>query len=171
MIIDCLSKAIFLFVIYNVISLILFGVPKSLSMTYYLYKERQEALKMLFPSMIILMCIFLIPCWLEISHGSDFQFVAFLSAASLLFVGLSPSFKDSQMENIVHDVAAILCAAFALLWVILVPKMWYIILIVGIIVSIIALLTKTYKYAYKYWLEIIAFVSTFIAIMNYYIIK
>ena len=42
MIIDCLSKAIFLFVIYNIIALILFGVPKSLSMTYYLYKERQN---------------------------------------------------------------------------------------------------------------------------------
>lgn len=171
MIIDCLSKAIFLFVIYNIIALILFGVPKSLSMTYYLYEERQKILKILFPSMIFLLCVFLIPCWLEISNGSTFQFTAFLSAGSLLFVGMTPAFKKSNIYNTIHDIAAFACALFAILWIILVPKLWYIILIVGIIIALIAILTKTYKTSYIYWLEMIAFISTFVSIIVYYIIK
>ena len=45
MIIDCLGKAIFMFAVYNIIALLLFGVPKSLSDTYYLFKERKVSFK------------------------------------------------------------------------------------------------------------------------------
>ena len=81
MIIDCLGKAIFMFAVYNIIALLLFGVPKSLSDTYYLFKERNSTLKFLFPSMMTLLTFFLMPAWLEMSEGSPFQFTAFLSAA------------------------------------------------------------------------------------------
>ena len=171
MIIDCLSKAIFLFVIYNIIALILFGVPKSLSMTYYLYKERRNALKILFPSMIVLLCIFLIPCWLTLSEGSNFQFLSFLAPASLMFVGFTPAFNDDDMYKMIHNIAAYSCAAFALLWIILVTPFWYIILIVFGLIATIAVITKTWKTSYTYWLEMVAIISTFTSIIAYYITK
>lgn len=171
MIIDCLSKAIFLFVIYNIIALILFGVPKSLSMTYYLYKERQNSLKLMFPTMIVLLCILLIPCWLTLSEGSNFQFLSFLAPASLMFVGFTPAFNDDDMYRMIHSIAAGLCAAFAMLWIILVTPFWYIILIVLGIISVIAILTKTVKSSYIYWLEMVAFISLFASIIAYYVTK
>lgn len=168
MIVDCLSKAIFMFMVYNTVVLLLFGVPKSLSMTHYLFKERQDMLKVLFPSFITLLCMFLIPCWLQISEGSTFQFTAFLSGGSLLFVGASPYFKNGDLEGMVHQISAYMCAGFAILWIILVTKLWWIILIVLALVVVAAILTKTWKTCYIYWLEMVAFTSTFITMILHY---
>ena len=103
MIIDCLGKAIFMFLIYNIVALVLFGVPKSLSMTYYLFKNKVDTLKFLFPAMMTMLTVFLMPCWLQMSEGSNFQFTAFLSAAGVLFVGAAPAFLDSSLENMAHQ--------------------------------------------------------------------
>ena len=169
MIIDCLGKAIFMFFIYNVIVLLLFGVPKSLSMTYYLFKERENALKFLFPSMMTLLTFFLMPAWLDMSEGSPFQFLAFFSAAGILFVGAAPAFKDGGMENIVHQFSAYFAAAAAIAWICLVTPFWYVVLIVLGVIAAIAIVTKTWKTGYIYWLEMVAFVSTFISIIAYYV--
>jgi hypothetical protein len=84
------------------------------------------------------------------------------------FVGAAPAFKSSSLENSVHQVSAYLCAAFALLWIILVTPYWYVILIVLGIVTALAIVTKTWKTSYIYWLEMVAFVSTFISILCYW---
>lgn len=169
MILDCLSKAIFLYLIYNFIVLLLFGAPKSLSMTYYLFKERSESLKILFPAMMVTLTVFIMPCWIEMSEGSVFQFTSFLSAAGILFVGLAPAFLNSSLENSVHQISAYLCALFAMLWICLVTPYWYIILIVLGVVAAIAIVTKTVKSSYIYWLETVAFTSTFISMLVYYL--
>lgn len=169
MIIDCLSKAIFMFVVYNVIALMLFGVPPSLSMTHYLFRDRQKSLRVMFPAFITMLCIFLIPCWLQISEGSTFQFTAFLSVGSLLFVGCTPYFNDGKLEGLVHKLSAYCCATFAILWIILVTKFWWIILIVAALIITAAILTKSWKTCYIYWLEMIAFGSTFMTMIAYYI--
>ena len=158
-----------MFAIYNAIVLLLFGVPKSLSMTYYLFKDRENVLKYLFPSMMTLLGVFLMPCWIEMSEGSPFQFLAFLSAASLLFVAFAPAFKESDLENNVHQISAYCCAAFAMLWIIFVTPYWYVILIVLGVIAALAIVTKTVKSGYIYWLEMIAFISTFAAILAYYV--
>ena len=58
---------------YNFAALSLFGTPASLSNTYYLYKERQSWQRFLFPVMMCSMAMCLMPAWLEISEGSNFQ--------------------------------------------------------------------------------------------------
>lgn len=168
MILDCLSKAIFMFIVYNAIALLLFGVPKSLSDTYYLFKERNNSCKWFFPIMMLLLAIFLMPAWLEISEGSYFQFMAFLSAGSILFVGGAPAFMDSSLENKVHSVSAIVAAIMAILWICLVTPYWWIILIIFVIIASLAYVTKTIKSSYIYWLEMVAFISTFTTIITYY---
>ena len=166
MILDCIIKAILIFVVYNGIVLHLFGIPKSLSMTFYLLKDSGRHGGW-FPVMMYTMVTFLMPCWLTISEGSDFQFLSFLACAGILFVGTAPAFKSSSLENMVHQVSAYLAAAFSILWIVLVTPYWWIILIAIGIVGFLAVVTKTLKSGLIYWLEMIAFISTFSAVLMY----
>lgn len=151
-----------IYVAYNAVSLAYFGIPQSLSMTYYHWKEKAN-IGYLFCIMMYAVVSLMMPAWISMSEGSDFQFLAFLSPASIAFVGTAPRFKDSQLESRVHTVSAIIAAACSLLWVALVTPYWWVILTwLGLIVFT-SVLTSSYKTAYVYWLEQVAFGATFTA--------
>lgn len=166
MIINLITIAIAIFFIYNVLSIISFSIPHSLSMTYYLYKEKY-GIGWLFCVMMVTIVALLLPCWLTISEGSTFQFLSFLAPSSLLFVAAAPAFLNDGMESKVHTVSAYLAAACSILWVILVTPFWYDVLIWLLCVALIALCTKTVKKSLIYWLEMIAFGSTLTAIYGW----
>ena len=155
--------------VYNAVALYLFGVPKSLSMTFYLFKEKKNWLCACFQIMMTLMAGSLLPAWLEISVGSNLQFMSFLAASGILFTGAAPAFESSKLENNVHMASAIIAAIFALLWVILVANLWYVILVWLVAITVVALLTKSVKTSYIYWLETIAFLSTFTSVFAYFV--
>ena len=119
--------------------------------------------------MMLTMAGALLPAWLEISEGSDLQFMAFLAAAGIIFTGSAPAFKSSSLENSVHMTSAVVAAIFALLWVALVANLWYVILVWLIAITVIAFLTKSVKSSYIYWLETVAFLSTFTAVFAYFV--
>ena len=148
------------FVAYNAVSLALFGIPESLSMTYYLYKEKCNK-GWLFCLMMYAVVALMMPAWITMSEGSNFQFLAFLAPAAIAFVGTAPAFLSSDIENKVHSIAALIAAACSLLWVILVTPYWWTILVFLGLVALGAFLTKTYKTSYVYWLEMVAFGATF----------
>lgn len=168
-ILTCVIVAFLLYLVYNGVALGLFGVPKSLSMTFYLFQEKKKWTRIFFPIMMISMAFLLLPAWLEISALSSLQFLAFLAAAGIMFVGAAPAFKSSDLENTVHMTSAIVAAIFAILWVVLVSKLWWVILVWLAIIGLIMLVTKTVKSSYTYWLETIAFMSTFTSILVYYL--
>lgn len=155
-----------IYLAYNAISLALFGIPKSLSDTYYLWKARNGK-GWYFSLMMYSVVALMMPAWITISEGSDFQFLAFLAPAAIAFVGTAPRFKDTNLENHVHMTSAYLAAAFALLWVALVTPYWWVILIWLCIVACLAVLTSSYKTALVYWLETIAFGATFTSAIMY----
>ena len=155
-----------IYLVYNAISLALFGIPKSLSDTYYLWKEHNGK-GWYFSLMMYSVVALMMPAWITMSEGSDFQFLAFLAPAAITFVGTAPRFKDTALENHVHMTSAYLAAAFALAWVALVTPYWWVILIWLCIVACLAVLTSSYKTALVYWLETIAFGSTFTATIIY----
>ena len=159
-----------MYLCYNLSALSLFGAPYSLSKTYYLFQERKSWQRILFPIMMIGMGLLLLPAWLEISALSPFMFTAFLAAGGIIFTGAAPAFNNSQMENRVHTVSAIFAAIFALLWIILVAKLWWFIIVWAVLISLVALLTNTWKTSYIYWLETIAFLSTFTSIIAFFIV-
>ena len=161
--------AIFIYSLYNCIVLNQFGIPKSLSMTFYLFKEKKDWLKIWFPIMMVSMAFLLMPAWLEISEGSTFQFLAFLAPAAIIFTGMAPAFKSSSLENVVHMTSAIFAAIASLLWTALVAHLWPVIVVWFIIIAIVMFVTKTVKTSYIYWLETVAFLSTFTAILQYYL--
>lgn len=158
--------ATLIYVAYNAVSLTYFGVPHSLSMTYYLWKEKAN-IGYLFPCMMYMVVAFMMPAWITLSEGSNFQFLAFLAPASIAFVGTAPRFKDSQLESRVHTVSAIIAAACSLLWVALFTPYWWVILIWLGFIALASILTSSYKTAYTYWLEQVAFLSTFTAAILY----
>lgn len=155
-----------IYIAYNAICLALFSIPESLSNTYYLWKEKNGK-GWLFPLMMYAVVILMMPAWISLSEGSDFQFLAFLAPASIMFVGTAPRFKDGDLENKVHTVSAIIAAACSLAWVALVTPYWWVMLIWLGFIALTAILTISYKTAYTYWLEQVAFGSTFTAAIMY----
>ena len=155
-----------IYVAYNAIAIAIFGVPESLSNTYYLWKEKNGK-GWLFCLMMYLVVALMMPAWITLSEGSNFQFLAFLAPASIAFVGTAPRFKDSQLESRVHTVSAIIAAACSLLWVALFTPYWWVILIWLGFIALASILTSSYKTAYVYWLEQVAFLSTFTAAILY----
>lgn len=81
-----------------------------------------------------------------------------------------PNFKDGRSEKLSHTISAIFAAVFAILWVCLVANMWYIVLIWAALILAIMFLTNTWKTSCTYWLETIAFASTFTSIICYYLV-
>lgn len=155
-----------IYVAYNAIAIAIFGVPESLSNTYYLWKERNGK-GWLFPLMMYAVVILMMPAWITMSEGSDFQFLAFLAPASIAFVGTSPRFKDGDLENKVHTYSAIIAAACSLLWVALVTPYWWVMLTWLGFIALASVLTSSYKTCLVFWLEQVAFLSTFTAAIMY----
>jgi hypothetical protein len=117
--------------------------------------------------MMYLVVALMMPAWISLSEGSNFQFLAFLAPASIMFVGTAPRFKDGDLENKVHTYSAIIAAACSLLWVALVTPYWWVMLIWLGLIALAAILTSSYKSCLVYWLEQIAFLSTFTAAIMY----
>ncbi len=155
-----------IYLAYNAICLALFSIPESLSDTYYLWKEKNGK-GWLFCLMMYLVVAFMMPAWITLSEGSNFQFLSFLAPASIAFVGLAPKFKDADLEKLVHTLSAIVAAVASMVWVVLVTPYWAAITVFSVIYLIKACWTKTYRSGRIYWLEQIAFCSTFTAAILY----
>lgn len=156
----CVTVAVAIFTLYNFAVLGLFNVPESLSNSYYLFKERKEWQKCLFPIMMVSLVVLLLPAWLTLSEGSTFQFMTFLTCAGILFTGAAPAFKSGGVESRVHKTSAIVAAIFAILWIVLVTEFEFVIGMYLVGVTAMALLTRTLKTCYVYHLELVAFLST-----------
>jgi len=174
-ILNCLilaCVAILIFVIYNVFVLSYFGVPSSLSASFYLWNGIKSKLGYIFTIMMFSVSFCLMPAWLEItevisSWSHYLTVLPFLGAASIAFVGSAPAFRDCTLENKVHMVAAACAAVFSLLWcaVVCYQVAWYIIPSSLVLVWCVGLATKTHKTGATYWWEMVAFVATFATII------
>lgn len=158
--------ATIIYVAYNAISLANFGVPHSLSITYYLWKKDSNK-GYVFSLMMYAVVMCMMPAWITMSEGSDYQFLAFLAPAAITFVGTAPRFLDTDLENKVHSIAALIAAVCSLAWVVLVTPYWWLILVWLGFVAIASVLTSTYKTSIVYWLETIAFGATFSSTILY----
>lgn len=155
-----------IYLTYNAICLTLFGIPKSLSDTYYLWKARNGK-GWYFSLMMYSVVALMMPAWITMSEGSDFQFLAFLAPASLLFVAEAPAFMGSRLERRVHSVSAILAAVFSIAWIVLVTPYWMSVPVFACGYAIAAILTSSYKTSIVYWLETVAFSATFASVIAY----
>lgn len=166
------SIAIGIFVIYNAVAISFFGIPKSLSETFYLYQNKKSGIGYIFTGMMFILALLLMPAWLEItevisSWSHNLTVLPFFGAAMIAFVGAAPAFRSCELESKVHIISATAAAVFSLLWCAVVCyKVAYIIPISAIMVWVTAFLTKTHKTAKTYWWEMVAFLATFATIIT-----
>lgn len=161
-----------LFTIYNVCIVSKFGIPVSLSDSFYLLNEVKKGLGFIFTAMMVSMAFCLMPGWLEItetitSWSKNFTALPFLAAAGIAFVGAAPAFRKNEVEKLVHGISAYLAAAFSILWICIVCyEVALIVLPISVFVIIaLGLSTKTLKSSKIYWLEMLAFLATFATIL------
>ena len=166
-----LTISLAIFIAYNIGALCTFGVPSSLSNTYYLYENKKKGLGWLFPAMMWSMGFTLLPAWLELGEvispwSSYLNALAFLACASIIFVGCSPAFRKHELESAVHSFSAKLAAATALAWCLIVCwKIMYVPISVAGLIALAAWISKTLKSGLVYWLEMMAFGATFITVI------
>ena len=87
-----------------------FGIPRSLSDTFYLLGKRGW----LFQCVLGVFGGLLMPVWLDVSSDNS-EFLAFLACSGLLFVAAAPCFKV-ELEGKVHYTAAVACCVAAFAW-------------------------------------------------------
>jgi hypothetical protein len=164
--------AISIFVIYNAVAIHFFGIPKSLSETFYLYQNKRSGLGYIFTGMMFTVALTLMPAWIEITEvistwSHYLTVLPFLGAGMIAFVGAAPAFRSCELESKVHTISATAAAVFSLLWCAVVCyKIAYIIPISAVIVWGTAFATKTQKKAQTYWWEMVAFLATFTTIVT-----
>lgn len=138
----------------------LFGVPWSISETYYKLEKHKKGSGILFTAWAWLASIPLLIAWLDKADGTPYQFLPFLACASLMFVGAAAQFKE-KLTDMVHYISAGICVAAALIWTVLVGC-WYIPAITFAICAGIAL-----KYQkWMFWIEIAALTAIYITFLN-----
>lgn len=153
-----------IYILYNLSVLLLFGIPRSLSMTYYLFKgTKVPATRHLFTFIMFLIAVCLAPIWLESTPDTN-QYSVFIALCGILFVGAAPEFMKSNDEDMFHTISAYISVIFATIWVICIMHLWWIIIIWNIIFIVLMYCTGTYKTSITYWLENAAFMSVFTSI-------
>jgi hypothetical protein len=181
LILTCVSFAVFL--AYNITAICIFGMPSSLSDTFYLYQSKKNGLGYIFTAMMFTMALSLMPAWLSISDAvsgweHNLTFLAFFAAAMICFVGAAPAFRNIGIENKVHMIAAKSCAVFAIAWCAVVC--WRIMYIIPIAIGLawfIGWLLRNHTNEGRKWTkcddwiwEMAAFIATFATIITQCII-
>ena len=143
------------FISYLIFILVWIEIKKLPSLSHSYYELRE--LGWMFQLTLISVVFLLMPKLLELTPES-FQFVAFLTAAPLMFVGVAANFMDGGMAKRVHYTAAYLSAGLSLLLVILLAILvnWVVIRTVPIAAMVFYLLYR--KYGQKtFFMEMAAF--------------
>lgn len=142
----CVSLSALLLTVYIAVLVLCHGLPESVSDSYY-----QIQYKWMFSLMVALCGALLLIPWLSLND--DFQCLAFLSVASLMFIAASPAFKEGLTRN-VHIGASVVMFAGAILWEAFCGGLW-IPLVLGIILALLMRRNAVF------WLEIGLFTEVY----------
>jgi len=155
--------SILIFALYIGVIISAYGVPASVSETFYLLPKKAN---WLFTAFCWGVSIIVAP-WLD-ATPEPWQFLAFLSVGGLCFVGTATQFKEQFVAR-VHFAGAGVCAVASQLWVLLIADMWWVSVICLFIAGGLCLglwsLAKTPRPTnITFWVEMWAFVSLFISL-------
>lgn len=155
---------ILLYILYIIVN---YGVPKSISASYYLIKY-----KWMF-SLIILISTILSFEQFMIITPDDFKFLPFIFCSGILFVAASPNFSTNSIIGKVHDYSAIISFAASQIWVAIINPLsllfWIFILLYIINLykeykSVSLILNNT---CIKFWTELVMLFIIFSQIISF----
>jgi hypothetical protein len=112
--ITALTVSLALFVAYLTVIICLFGVPASISESFYLLESRRKGLGYLFTGWCWALAILVMSMMVTLSESRWWQFLSLFAGGGLGFVGTAPLFKSH--EKTVHYVSTGVCALSALAW-------------------------------------------------------
>lgn len=164
--------SVIIFLAYLVGMYIYFGIPYSISDTYYKLENRKKGTGWLFSAMCIGVGGLLLPALLELTPES-YQFTAFLACAGLIFVGAAPQFKMS-LTGSVHYGSAAVCVIFSQVWVAL--TCWWILIPVWLAYIVYTLVSMSKHVTGNiwsdfvetkpmFWVEIAALTATYLTLI------
>lgn len=130
------------------------GIPESLSATYYLWEH-----KFIFPLVISIIGILLLPEWLDATDGSNFQFIPFLACGGLMFISSVPDYKNDKGQFKIHMSLAYLITGLSLLYLL---KNWYLFPIIFVLSCLFDL--KNFRKNYVYHIEYALILSIIISL-------
>lgn len=107
-------------------------------------------------ALLALAALMMLPPMLDCTPD-NWQFLAFIACASLVFVATAPSYLE-KFEGRVHSISAILCAACAIAWAAAVVP----VALVGCALLIVAAFDKVHRLL---WLELSAFSTAYIGVI------
>ena len=140
---------------YLIIYVIKYGVPPSVSATYYKINN-----KLWFSLCLISTSILLFPVLVQ-QVSEELQFLVFLTLGSIIFVGLSPNYRDSNLLNNIHSISAYIALVCSQILVGLVnPNILFIWILLFLYWIYYSIKHKSLKYGFsksniKFWGEII----------------
>ena len=160
---------IILFCLYCIVTTTVFFIPVSLSESYYLWSEKGSEYKGFFGAALVLTAVLLIAPMLELGIGSIWQFTGFLTPAGLLFTAATPHFKNKNLtDKWLHPASAWICAISAIIWQLCIAEMWQFMIIALVFNLFLALVTRTLKKCYTFWIEMVCFLSIFCCLIKIY---
>lgn len=139
---------------YLVFAVAKFGIPHSISDTYYLLEKRGW----LFQLALAATSFTALPMLIERSSEST-QFLAFLACGGLLFVSAAPLFK-LEFEGMVHYTSAVICCVGLVLWQVF-NTSW----IVPLVCFGLVLIPMLRDRKYTWWMEIATIVSAYASLI------
>ena len=131
-----------------------FGIPKSISDTYYLLGKQGW----LFQLALAATAFCVVPSLIDASTEYT-KFLAFLACAGLAFVSAAPLFK-MELEGKVHFTSAYICCGSLVLWQVF-NTSWIIPLVCFALVAYPMLKDKKYMW----WMEIATIVSAYVSLI------
>ena len=134
--------------------LIRFGIPKSVSETYYLLGK----MGWLFQVTLFSVAFLVVPTLIERSSEGT-RFLAFLACMGLAFVGAAPLFKR-KLDAKVHYISAAMCCGGLVLW-----QVFNACLLVPLICFVAFLPPMLFDGKRMWWLEIATIVSAYVSLI------
>lgn len=151
---------------YTVAVCIKFGIPTTLSESYYfIYK------KYLFTLVMWLSGFLILPPIMEMT-GGDTQIIPFLSIIGIMIVGAAPRYKEQ--ERTLHIIGATMAGFFSQLWIILYAYPWTLLTWAILIIWAIGILIESKlvewseeldKRKWFFWAEMLAFINLYLNII------
>jgi hypothetical protein len=145
--------------VYLMAVMAMFGVPESVSDSFYLLNRRRRGLGYLFTAWCWAVAGTVMPLVFVLSDGQWYQFLGLFAGGGLGFVGAAPLFKGS--ERTIHYVSTGVCATAAVAWMVC-AGYWY---IPAAWVLPYVLISVLWRKLPLFWIETFLFLSMYATLL------
>jgi len=154
---------------YQAMVLYLFGVPKSISESFYLLDEKRRGLGWLFWGWAVATVFSICPMMFALSDGHWYQFLALFVGAGLLLAGSAPHFREEYQRS-AHFSGTGVSMFAAVLWMSCSGYLYMPVMMVLLTFLIVSPAISVMSGSVMYWLEISLIASMYLTIwilLNY----